>query len=302
MKQWDTNGFWLKAKAYSDRANTFDHSKSDFVLWSSLALELLARAALTYVHPALNADPQQDTNLLYGFGFEISGQPRSLTAHSVYARLEKIVKGFEKPQRELCDFVGLLRNQELHTAELPFDDLKASKWLPRYYEVVKILCGLMGKRLSDLLGAEPAEHAEKIIATLNKEKESAVKGKIAAHAKVFAAKAEPEQNKLRSNAELRVLLLDAGSTKEKCPACGSTGRLHGELIKSLKPEFEEETAELLIEEVFLADSFSCPACGLTLENIEEIHLGGLEPTFNQTRSTDLHELFQPEYDGDYMNM
>src|SRR5271166_1503206 len=139
MKQWDTNGFWLKARAYVERANAYDHSKSDFVFWSSLALEILARAALTHIHPALNADPQQDTNLLYGFGFEISGQPRSLPAHSVYARLEKIVKGFEKPQRELCDFVGLLRNQELHTAEVPFEDLKASKWLPRYYEVAKIL-------------------------------------------------------------------------------------------------------------------------------------------------------------------
>lgn len=302
MKQWDTNGFWLKAKAYTERANTFGHSKSDFIFWSSLALELLARAALTHVHPALNADPQQDTNLLYAFGFEVSAQPRSLPAHSVYARLEKIVKGFEKPQRELCDFIGLLRNQELHTAELPFDDLKASKWLPRYYEVVTILCNWMGKRLSDLLGAAPAEHAEKIIATLNKEKESAVKSKIAAHAKVFAAKAPPDQDKLRANAALRMLLLDAGNTKENCPACGSMGRLQGELIRSLKPEFEEETAELLIEEVFLADSFSCPACDLTLDNIEEIHLAGLEPTFKQTRSTDLHELFQPEHEHDYMNM
>jgi hypothetical protein len=130
MSQWDSDGFWLKSKTYIERANEKDHASAEFAFWSSLALEFLARSALTKVHPALNADPQQDTNLLYGFGFEIAGQPRSLPIHSVFARLEKIVPDFGKPQRDLCDFIGLLRNQELHTAELPFEDLKASKWCP----------------------------------------------------------------------------------------------------------------------------------------------------------------------------
>jgi predicted RNA-binding Zn-ribbon protein involved in translation (DUF1610 family) len=267
-----------------------------------LALELLARAALTNIHPSLNADPQQETNIFYGFGYEIAGQPRSLPVHSVYARLERLVDGFDKPHRELCDFMGLLRNQELHTSDVPFEDLKISKWLPRYYQVVQILCGSLKKDLSDLLGLKVASQAEKLIATLNKDKETAVKSKIAAHAKVFAEKKAEEQEKLGKEAAAATKLLRHGATRQKCPACGSTGALKGELLKSLKPEFEEESAHLFMEEVFTADSFLCPACGLSLANLEEIHWAGIEPTFSQTRSTDLHELFQREYYDDYMNM
>jgi len=302
MNQWDPKAFWFKAKAYIEKANAVDNASSDFPFWSSLALELLARAALTNIHPSLNADPQQETNIFFGFGYDIAGQPRSLPAHSVYGRLERLVKGFDKPHRELCDFVGLLRNQELHTAELPFEGLKVSKWLPRYYQVVQVLCRSLKKELADLLGEKVALQAEKLIGSLNKEKEGAVKSKIASYAKVFAEKAPEVQEKLRQDADAATRLLPHGSTKQKCPACGSTGRLQGELLKSLKPEFEEESAQLLMEEVFVADTFLCPACDLSLVSLEEIHWAGLEPTFTQTRSTDLHELFQAEYYDDYMNM
>jgi hypothetical protein len=302
MRQWDPEGFWSKSKVYIDKANEADHASQEFAFWSSLALELLARAALTKVHPALNADPQQDTNLLYGFGFDIAGQPRSLPAHSVYARLEKIIPDFGKPQRELCDFVGLLRNQELHTAEIPFDSLKVSKWLPRFYEVAGILCKSLGKTHADLLGTEVSRQAEKLVATLNKEQESAVKSKVAAHSKVFSSKPPEEQKALRAEAAIATKMIGHGSSEQKCPACQSPGVLRGDLARSLKPEFEEETAELFVEEVYLANAFHCPACDLSLDNVEEINLAGLEPTFSQTRSTDLHEMFQAEYHDDHMNM
>jgi predicted RNA-binding Zn-ribbon protein involved in translation (DUF1610 family) len=156
--------------------------------------------------------------------------------------------------------------------------------------------------LSDFLGAKAATQAEKLIAALNKEKESAVKSKVAAHSKVFASKSPDEQKSLRAEASTAARMTGPGFAVQPCPACGSAGILRGDLVRSLKPEFEEETAELFIEEVFLASAFQCPACGLKLDNVEEIHIAGLEPTFSETRSTDLHEMFQPEYYDDYMNM
>jgi hypothetical protein len=95
-----------------------------------------------------------------------------------------------------------MRNQEIHTGELPFEDLKPSEWLRRYYEVVDILCESLGHTLNDFLGPEVAASAEKLIASLNKEQESAVKSTIAAHAKVFNTKPEEEQKKLRARADL----------------------------------------------------------------------------------------------------
>lgn len=92
---WDSKGYWLKAKVYIEKAHAYRHSEPEFALWSALALEFLARAALTKIHPVLNADPREDTHLLYALGYQIQGQPRSIPIHSVYIRLEKIHSDLE---------------------------------------------------------------------------------------------------------------------------------------------------------------------------------------------------------------
>jgi predicted RNA-binding Zn-ribbon protein involved in translation (DUF1610 family) len=300
MNSWDPEGLWLKARVYIDRANECDHTDEEFPLWSSLALELLARAALTKVHPALNADPREDTNLLYAFGFEITSQPRSLPLHSVFLRLEKIVPGYGKPQRELSDFMALLRNQELHTADLPFENLKVSKWLPRFYEVAQVLCGHLGKTLDEFVGAEVADSAAKLINTLSKEIESAVKTRIAAHRKVFESKTDDERNKLLADAQAVVLTVPHGSVAATCPACRSQGILRGDLIKELKPVYEDY--ELRMDQQFLAAEFNCPVCGLHLRTVEEVSFADFEPRFSQSRITSLHELYEPEWYEEYDNM
>jgi hypothetical protein len=61
---------------------------------------------------------------------------------------------FTKPRREFCDYFSNLRNQELHTSELPFESLSETKWLARCYDVCKVLCEHLGKALADLFGEE----------------------------------------------------------------------------------------------------------------------------------------------------
>jgi hypothetical protein len=57
---------------------------------------------------------------------------------------------FTKPRREFCDYFPNLRNQELHTSELPFESLSETKWLARCYDVSKVLCEHLGKGLADI--------------------------------------------------------------------------------------------------------------------------------------------------------
>ncbi len=97
--------------------------------------------------------------------------------------------------------------------------------------------------------------------------------------------------------ESRFLTYDA--KVQACPACESNGILEGKLIKELKPRYEE--GELLIDEEYQADSFKCSACGLVLNTVNEVTWADIEPMFTATRSTDLHEFFQPE-GPDYENM
>jgi hypothetical protein len=300
MKGWDSKGLWLKAKQFTDKANSYGHNTSDFAFWLGLALECLARAALTHVHPALNADPREDTNLLYAFGYPVVGQPRSLPAHSVFIRIEKIIKGFGKSQRELCDYVSILRNQHVHSSELPYENLKISKWLPRYYEVIKILNSFVGKSLEEYLGSEVAVSAEKHIHALNDAITSAVKSKIAAHTKVFEAKSQEEKDRLKQEAVITVKQLTLGAVSHECPSCSAAGLLRGELIKELEPTYSE--GELLVEQIYLASDYRCLVCDLRLRGLEELVKAGIEPQFSEMVSTNLHELYEPEHYFEYNNM
>jgi hypothetical protein len=297
---WDSEQLWLKAKAYAQRAHNVEHSNPDFPLWCALSMELLARAALTRIHPVLNADPREDINLLYACGFEVAGQPRSLPIHSVLRRLEKTVPLFGKSQREVCDFLSLLRNQELHSAEQPFENLRESKWLPRFYEACKILCESMGKSLADFLGDEDASSAERLISGLEREIESSVRSRLAAHAKVFNEKPEEARQQLKVEAAGAVMRLPLGRAKERCPACGVEGVVSGDLIKELPAVYADD--QLLIDQEYIATAFECLACGLVLRSIEEVRSAGLEPRFSAQTATSLHELYEPEYYDEYDNM
>jgi hypothetical protein len=214
--------------------------------------------------------------------------------------LEKIAEGFGKSQRELCDYMAILRNQHIHSSELPYDNLKLSKWLPRFYEVVKILNDLLGKTLQDFLGPEIAVSAAEHIKTLNEEIKGAVKTKIAAHSKAFANKTRPEQKKLQAEAVIAVKRLPTGSVASECPSCGGLGVLAGDLIRELEPVYRE--GELLVDQIYLATEFKCLSCDLRLKGLREITYGEMDTQFTETTSTSLHELYEPEYEQEYDNM
>lgn len=298
MNVWDSDRLWLKAKVFVERANQIDHADGGFPFWCALSLELLARSALTNIHPALNADPREDTNLLYACGISISGQPRSIPTHSVYLRLGKALPEFGDVHRKLCDYMALLRNQEIHSAELAFENLSASSWLPRFYEVCDLLCRSLGKTLEDFFGIETAANARKMIKALEKEIESAVKSKIAAFAKVFKEFPPKRQARLKREAAMPKWLPQG--TYTACPACSSQGRLKGVPIRQNKPVYED--GALWVEEEFVASAFDCPACGLTFKSLEEILISGIQPHFTRSRETDLHELAQSEDYQEYDNM
>ena len=56
---WDPQSLYDKAARYIQQAQECDKDSWDYALWTSLALELLARAAFANVHPALLAEPDK---------------------------------------------------------------------------------------------------------------------------------------------------------------------------------------------------------------------------------------------------
>ena len=218
MQSWDSEGLWKKAKLFMDSANESEHASSEFAFFAALAIECLGRSSLTKVHPVLNADPREDANVLYACGYSFA-KPRSLPAHSVFIRLEKIIDSFQKQHRELCEFLALQRNAHVHTADLPYENLKTDKWLARFYETVAVLHDFLGKPLDQFLGKQGAKMASELIKTLNESVLSAVKTKIAAHGNVFEAKSADEKKTLLDAASSVFAAPSHNQHSSACPAC-----------------------------------------------------------------------------------
>src|SRR6266849_6178734 len=71
---WEKEPLWAKARLFCERA--FEEPREDplFGLWCSLGLELLARAAIASVNPALLAEPDPDhKNLLQALNLVSAG-------------------------------------------------------------------------------------------------------------------------------------------------------------------------------------------------------------------------------------
>lgn len=180
----------------------------EHALFSSLCLELLARAALANVHPALLADYPRDgkwSSLLHSLGFtptEGKFSPKSIPTNEVIRRLGEILPNFDKEDVSFCQVHIGSRNAELHSGETPFDGVSPSSWQPAFFKASKALLASMKLELADLFGEKEAETANKLIAAAADEKAKAAKGDVAAHAKLWSKKEDSERQSLSESAKV----------------------------------------------------------------------------------------------------
>src|SRR5206468_9043221 len=103
---WDAEALFLKAQRYAQRMSEEDSGSWEYALWSSLSLELLARAALSNVSPALLADTDKHWSSLYhSLGFsptEPKFSPKSISITDVLRRLSSIFPGFNQELESFC--------------------------------------------------------------------------------------------------------------------------------------------------------------------------------------------------------
>ena len=117
---------WEKSRAVIRRALAARDGGDfgSFCLWAAVSLELLGKAVLSGIHPALIADPKNPDSLFLACGKVVSAsQPRTIPAHTVWDRLKKISMGFGKQEEAFCKLMMDRRNAELHSGALPFQSL-----------------------------------------------------------------------------------------------------------------------------------------------------------------------------------
>lgn len=302
-RSYDHEALWIKAKLFLNHAmddaeaRTFDEQ----ALWASLALELLAKAALARVSPLLIAEPSEEgVNLLMASGL-IEGDARflSVRAQTVYTRCHRAFKPFNQKEAQ---GITRARNEYLHGAGIGFTGIPADAWWPRYWAQTAILVNALDTDIEELVGADRVDIVEAYLAQNTKNLEHRVEMLIE-RAKQRLAQYNSGSLPARIADEWRrPTELYAGlghRSVEACPACGVEGVLEGEDVQSSVLRHEQvgdDDFDAWADLTVGADYFSCPGCKLILDGFELIEAAGLPSTFETTG--DISDYMEPEYGND----
>jgi hypothetical protein len=294
---WSDAALLAKARRYIEEMQTYDHDDWRFAFWSSLALELIARASLAKVSPVLVADATEWAQLYFALGHAPTATkftPKSVGISEVLNRLQAITPEFGKELRDFCSIHTGMRNAELHSAEMPFEDLKASTWLWKFYRSCEVLLARLNVDLPSLLGAEEATFAKQQIEAARDEAAKAVLGTIKSFKEVWEAKPAEERKKLAEKAKAWASREDGHVAP--CPACSSEALLNGDAISAPKRALK---GDMVVETQAMAPSrFQCVACGLKINSASQLSAANLGNPFKTTATYNAADYFYPDDDNE----
>lgn len=268
--EWNSDALLEKALLYGSRAVESARDSSLYGFWSSLSLELLARAALAKVHPVLLADPRDGMNILSVFGVPMEkGAPISIPAKTLYSRCLALIPNFDEAAQKHCMFIALIRNKELHSGEAAFEAITHNRWQPEQYRVVKLLCEFLGTDGGVFFPEEEAEAIEEIISDTSKELEGRADNKVKTNKDWFNGLSDDEKERLRADADNHVdTVVNAHRYSQacNCPACASSGVIAGDRVQNMKVSLEEGA---LIQTASVSTArYYCGTCKLDLNRAE----------------------------------
>lgn len=300
---YDHEALWLKAKLFLNKAMDDEDVRffDERALWASLALEVLAKAALARQSPLLIAVPSEDgTNVLIALGL-IGGHARfeSVAAKTLYSRCEKAFKPFSRAEAEKITHA---RNEYLHGATAEFTRIPETAWWPRYWAQAVILVAACDREVEDLVGASRATVVRKHLEQNKKNVEHRTE-MLLERARQRRAQYEAGTLPARVAREWqpgRSLTASLGHSQDKtCPACRDRGVVEGDNVIDVETEYEQVDADdydVIVTLTVASEYFSCPHCGLVLDDYQVLEKAGIEDIFlTEGDSSDI------AYEGDYGN-
>ena len=290
---WDSGALAAKAQRYIEAMLEISRDSWQFGLLSSLALELLARAALSKISPALLADPADWNNLYYALGHTPTTKkfaPKSIIVTEALRRLNEILPEFDSELEGFCKIHIGRRNAELHSADASFDGVRQSAWLPTYYRSCSVLLESIGSSLEEFLGDNEFVVAQKLIDAAADDTAKAVSGTIKSHQTVWSAKEEEERTQLARQASLWAI--KHVGHRVQCPACGSIAIVTGEAIST--PDMTLQDDVITERQQYLPSRFECIACGMKITGLSHLSAGGLGDAYTRTQMYDATEYYAPE--------
>jgi hypothetical protein len=305
----EADNLWAKSKIYFDKALVARDEQDDasFHLWSAIALELLGKAALATIHPALVADPSDIKSLLAACGISTTTQLKSITAKTVFERLKTTCREFDGKRADECMAMMNRRNAELHSGQTPTLGLNQKQWVPVFWKNVSLLLATQTRTLEELLGPNEALRVEAILQDSRETGRQTVLARIERRRQEFkdrCPKGSQQLKDARRRADQRPEPISLGDFKYQeveCPACKLPAWLEGE-------EWNRETIDTIVDEdedwggyfdvvlvTYGVERFECPECSLDLRGQEEVAIAGLPTDFEERVEED------PDYEPDFGN-
>ena len=290
---WGCDLLLRKAQRYSEKMHGHSVDEWDFVFWSTLTLELVARSALAHISPVLLAEGNNYANTVYALGYSPSHSkfvPKSVSISEVFKRLQECVPEFDQEVQNFCVLHMERRNEEFHTGSNALDGLKDSAWLPTFYRACSVLLNSMGEKLEILMDLSRATHARILISAASEESAKDVQKTIRAYKTVWDEKAAEEKEKLSNQAAILATRFDGH--RIECPACRSVGLVTGSPIAPPKKSIEEDA--IVERQQFVPTKFECSACQLKISGLARLGVAGLGDIFVQTTHYEPTEYYELE--------
>ena len=287
------SGLYNKAKLFTNRSLAAK-AREDFdeaALWASLALELLAKAALAKVNPCLIADPVDDAKSLLtaaGLSKDYAGF-RTIPAKAAFSRCARAFRPFNAD--EALRFAAN-RNDDVHSAALPFASLDEDQWWQRYWAQAVLLLHAQDLDVDDFVGAIEAVTVEEYLAKNTEYVRARVSSLIERAVQRLELASSSSASANGGERLKQAVFLDyAYYADQACPACGKSGRLYGDYVVDSQEQsplsWDGEHEPSSWEDItVLAEAFTCLICGLTLEGQEFVEAASLPETFESEREID----------------
>lgn len=303
----NSGALYNKSKVYISRALSRKAAGEldEYQLWTSLALELLGKAALALKHPSLVVNPNHWQSMFVAAGINITTDVKTITAATLFERLSHLVPKFDKTVQKFCEDISARRNAELHSAELPFRAMRLDAWETRYWHACDTVLNHMGFSLEQWLGAVDSKAPRELLYEASMALNAAINHRIEAAQEQFEALKKAERERLANDAASREPTLQASLFKqaydgiwtEICPACKCSAFMAGEQTgEDISEERDDENIWEVVRREFVGEEFYCPTCELRLSGSDEISATNLNCIHLDEQEREME--YEPDYGND----
>jgi hypothetical protein len=306
----DRDALYAKSQLFIRRAlrAKTDGDHDLYHLWCSLALELLGKASLANVSPALVADPTHRDSLFAACGKVIGSDLKSITAKTVFERLPFVTKRFDAYTTRFCEQLAYRRNADLHSGEAPFAGMKLAAWERQFWHAAEVVLSAQAQTLEGWLGADAAAAPKEVLQHASEATANAVPARIESHRLQFNdAHKSDKQRKAAIEVSQRARVADFRSdfdfeldliTPAQCPACKATAALGASLWEEeVLDDYDPDAPEWeSVEKTYLVEALYCPTCELKLNSRQEVAAAGFDEEFKETEERE--RTYEPDYGND----